>query len=400
MNKHFASVADTEEKRTSFREIGRGCYAFTAEGDPNTGVVIGNDFVLVVDAQPTPVMANRVIEEIRKVTDKPIKHVVLTHYHAVRALGASAYGASEIISSDLTRRLIEERGEADWRVQRDRFPRLFKDAASIPGLTRPTLSFASSLSIDLGNKEVRLMHLGRGHTMGDAVVWVPDAMVMFTGDLVCHKAACYCGDAHLSDWPRALDRIAAFRPRAVMPGRGGALVGEEKVTEAIADCRRFIETLRDTASDAVHAGKGLKDTFLAVRAVMDPLYSDYAIYEHCLPFNVARAYDEAQGLDMPQLWTSERDRDLWDALGDVAGEMPEAGDELVEVEIDEMLLEDALGSALEDSLDMRDGDPEEEAADSEVSKSVEDGTESTAETAVASGEDAEIGAEEGERPAS
>lgn len=392
MNKHFASVADTEEKRTSFREIGRGCYAFTAEGDPNTGVVIGQDFVLVVDAQPTPVMANRVIEEIRKVTDKPIKHVVLTHYHAVRALGASAYGASEIISSDLTRRLIEERGEADWRVQRDRFPRLFKDAASIPGLTRPTLSFASSLSIDLGNKEVRLMHLGRGHTMGDAVVWVPDAMVMFTGDLVCHKAACYCGDAHLSDWPRALDRIAAFRPRAVMPGRGAALVGEEKVGEALADCRRFIETLRDTASDAVHEGKGLKDTYLAVRAAMDPLYADYAIYEHCLPFNVARAYDEAQGLDMPQLWTSERDRDLWDALGDVAGEMPDTAGETMDVEIDEQLLEEALGSATEDYISEHEAGPEDTAVsletDAEVAAADEAGDEAG---------DERVGAEDGER---
>ena len=314
MSDDFASVGDTEDKKISFTRIGDGCYAFTAEGDPNSGVVIGDDAVLVVDAQATPAMAEKVIEKIRSVTDKPIKHVVLTHYHAVRVLGASAYGASEIIASDLTRRMIDERGAEDWKSEYARFPRLFQDADSIPGLTRPTMSFASSMSVNLGNREVRIMHLGRGHTMGDAVVWVPDSGVMFAGDLVEYKSACYCGDAHLGDWPRALNRISAFRPKALMPGRGSALVGEEKVTEALNLTGAFLATLRDTAADCVAAGMGIKETFLKVKEVMDPHFGDYAIYDHCLPFNVARAYDEAHGLDIPQIWTAERDRDLWDAL--------------------------------------------------------------------------------------
>ena len=89
--KGFASANDLDEKKVSFDEIGRGLYAFTAEGDPNSGVIVGDDSVMVVDAQATPVMALEVIERVRKVTDKPIKHVLLTHYHAVRVLGASAY---------------------------------------------------------------------------------------------------------------------------------------------------------------------------------------------------------------------------------------------------------------------------------------------------------------------
>ena len=100
MAKTFASTGDTAEKKITFSEIGRDLYAFTAEGDPNTGVIIGDDGVMVVDAQATPVLAGQVIERIRKVTDKPIKYVVLSHYHAVRVLGASAYGAQQIIASD------------------------------------------------------------------------------------------------------------------------------------------------------------------------------------------------------------------------------------------------------------------------------------------------------------
>ena len=110
MAKAFASQGDMSEKKISFTEVGEGLYAFTAEGDPNSGVIIGDDSVMIVEAQATPRLANKVIEKVREVTDKPITHVVLTHYHAVRVLGASGYGASEIIMSQDTRDLVAERG--------------------------------------------------------------------------------------------------------------------------------------------------------------------------------------------------------------------------------------------------------------------------------------------------
>ncbi|MGO4835069.1 MBL fold metallo-hydrolase, partial [Rhizobiaceae sp. 2RAB30] len=131
----FASTADTAEKPTSFTEIGRDLWAFTAGGDPNSGVIIGDDCVMVVDAQATPSMARKVIDHVRSVTDKPIKYVVLSHYHALRTLGASAYGATEIVASDMCRGMIVERGEEDWASEFQRFPRLFRGHDEIPGLT-------------------------------------------------------------------------------------------------------------------------------------------------------------------------------------------------------------------------------------------------------------------------
>ncbi|MEI2387048.1 MBL fold metallo-hydrolase [Breoghania sp. JC706] len=316
MSKQFASAGDMEEKVVSFSEIGNGCYAFTAQGDPNTGIIVGDDSVMVIDAQATPVMAEKVIEHIRTVTDKPIKHVVLSHYHAVRVLGASAYGASEIISSDLTYRLIVERGQQDWDSEQGRFPRLFQGAESIPGLTWPTITFGSSMTVWLGKREVKIMHLGRGHTMGDIVVWVPDAGVMFSGDLVEYHSACYCGDAHFADWPKTLDRLAAFEPKALVPGRGDALSSPQMVADGIALTRDFLTTLYTSVSGSVEEGRSLKEAFDAARTAMDPKFGSFAIHEHCLPFNVARAYDEAKGLDHPQIWTAERDREMWAALQD------------------------------------------------------------------------------------
>ena len=151
MTKTVASQADLEEKKVTFTKLSANAYAYTAEGDPNTGVIIGDDAVMVVDTQATPVMAQDVIRHIRTVTDKPIKYVVLSHYHAVRVLGASAYQPQHIIASRDTYDLIAERGEADKASEIGRFPRLFQAVESVPpGMTWPTITFPGSMSIWLG----------------------------------------------------------------------------------------------------------------------------------------------------------------------------------------------------------------------------------------------------------
>ena len=314
MSKSFASAGDLAEKSISFTQLGDGLYAFTAEGDPNTGVIIGDDSVMVIDAQATPVMAQKVIERIRGVTDKPVKYVVLSHYHAVRVLGASAYGASEIIASETCRAMIHERGQEDWDSEFGRFPRLFQAAESIPGLTWPTVTFKDRMTLHLGRRRVDLLHLGRAHTAGDIVAWVPDAGVMFSGDIVEYRSACYCGDAHFDDWPGTLDAIAALRPEALSPGRGDALVGAARVAEAIELTRDFLASTYRPVAQVAARGGSLKQAWDACRAACDAKFASYAIYEHCLPFNVARAYDEALGIDTPRIWTAARDREMWAAL--------------------------------------------------------------------------------------
>jgi len=182
MSKAFASKGDLDPKTVSFTRLADNAYAYTAEGDPNTGVIIGDDCVMVIDAQATPVMAQDVVRHIRTVTDKPIRHVVLSHYHAVRVLGASGYGAQNIIASRDTYDLIVERGQQDYQSEFERFPRLFQAVETIPGLTWPTIVFERELTIWLGQTEVRLLQLGRGHTKGDTVAWMPKEGVMFSGD--------------------------------------------------------------------------------------------------------------------------------------------------------------------------------------------------------------------------
>ena len=314
MAKEFASAGDMAEKTITFSEIGDGLWAFTAEGDPNTGVIIGDDSVMIVEAQATPRLARKVIEKVREVTDKPISHLVMTHYHAVRVLGASAYGAPTVIMGEKARAMVVERGQEDWDSEFVRFPRLFEGHEEIPGLTWPTETFSDRMTVYLGKRRVDLMHLGRAHTAGDIVAYVPDQNVMFTGDIVEYHSACYCGDGHFADWPRTLEAIRAFDLDAIAPGRGDALIGKDMVKAALDNTADFVRSTYQPAARVALGGGTLKQAWDAVRAECDPKFGSYAIYEHCLPFNVTRAYDEALGIDTPRIWTAERDRQMWELL--------------------------------------------------------------------------------------
>ncbi|HEY6512739.1 MAG TPA: MBL fold metallo-hydrolase [Burkholderiaceae bacterium] len=315
MTKAFASQADLAEKQVTFTKLSPNAYAYTAEGDPNTGVIVGDDAVMVVDTQATPVMAQDVIKHIRSVTDKPIKYVVLSHYHAVRVLGASAYGPQHIIASRDTYDLIVERGEADKASEIGRFPRLFRNVESVPaGMTWPTITFSGAMSIWLGKLEVQLLQVGRGHTKGDTIAWLPEQKILFSGDLVEFDATPYAGDAYFQDWPKTLDKLAAMKPHALVPGRGAALTTPEQVAAGLQGTRDFIADVWGSVKAGVAAGKDLNAVYKQTLDKLRPKYGHWVIFDHCMPFDVTRCYDEATQYADPRIWTAERDQQMWQAL--------------------------------------------------------------------------------------
>jgi glyoxylase-like metal-dependent hydrolase (beta-lactamase superfamily II) len=314
MAKAFASQADLKEKRITFSRLSEHAYAFTAQGDPNSGIVVGDDGVLVVDAQPTPRLAQAVIERVLSVTDKPIRYVVLSNYHALRALGASAYAGAQVVCSEATRELIVERGAQDYKSEVQRLPRLFQAADTIPGLTHPTLAFGDRLSLWLGKLQVDVVQVGRGCTKGDTAVWLPEERTLFAGDLVESRAAPYAGDGHFKDWPQTLQKLRDLRPLVLLPGRGEPLMDEAAVEQGIAATQAFVTELYDIVAASAAAGQTLKEAYDKAMAALQPRYGDQVIFEHTLPFNVARAWDEAQGLDHPRIWTAERDQEVWQSL--------------------------------------------------------------------------------------
>ena len=313
--KTFASAADLDEKKVSFDKLSDHAYAYTAEGDPNTGIIIGDDAVMVIDTQATPVMAQDVIRRIREVTDKPIKYVLLSHYHAVRVLGATAYAPEQIIASQDTYDLIVERGEFDKASEIGRFPRLFQNVESVPaGLTWPTITFTGKMTIWLGSVEVQILQLGRGHTKGDTVAWLPKEKILFSGDLVEFDATPYAGDAYFQDWPQTLDNIAALNPEKLVPGRGAALQTPEQVQAGLAGTRAFVSELYASVKAGAAEGRDLRKVYEETFATLKPKFGHWVIFNHCMPFDVTRAYDEATGHRDPRIWTAERDVAMWQAL--------------------------------------------------------------------------------------
>jgi len=312
----FASASDTREQKPRITELAPNVYGYISDFDPNCGFVVADDHVVLIDTRPTPRMAGDFLAAIRTVTDKPVKYIVLTHYHAVRVMGASAFPeAQAIIASHGTLNWIRTRGQADFDSEVGRFPRLFVGVEEIPGLTIPTLSFEKSVSLWLGGeRELRLMTLGRGHSNGDTVAWLPDCGVCFSGDVVENRCGVYAGDAYIREWAATLDAVKALRPRVLVPGRGAVMQGEAACDEAIELTKSFLSTLLGAVKDGIAAGDTLKGCFERAAAVMTPRFGNWPVFQHVLPFDVSRAYDELTGTEHPVVWTAERDRELWQVL--------------------------------------------------------------------------------------
>lgn len=319
MSKDFASSADLGVKKETLVVLAEGVYALTAEGDPNIGAIEGEDFIVAFEARATPVAAKDWLRQLREHTDKPIKYLVLSHYHAVRVLGASAFEAESIIAHENTRLLINERGMEDWASEHGRMPRLFRDPDSIPGLTHPDIVFNDRLEIELGGDRGALIleHCGRGHTAGDIVAWLPKQKILFAGDLVEAEAALYTGDAFHMDWSTGtLDKVKAYGAESVVGGRGAVAQGRENVDAAIEQTREFLTGMIKNVGDVHKRGGTLKEAFEATHAALGPKFGAWPIFEHCLPFNVQRLWDELDGVDWPRIWTEERDREVWAKLQD------------------------------------------------------------------------------------
>ena len=315
--KPFASSADLAAKEQTLEVLADGVYALTAEGDPNVGAIEGEDFLVCFEALATPVAARDWLAVLRQHTDKPVRYLVLSHYHAVRVLGASAFDAEVIVAHENTRALVAERGKEDWASEFARMPRLAKAAESVPGLTWPTLTFSDKLTIDLGGDrgDLELRYCGRGHTEGDIVAWLPRSRILYAGDLVEAEAALYTGDAFHREWTSStLDRVGALGAESLVGGRGAVSQGRDAVRAAIAQTRNFLDVMIREVGAVRSSGGTMREAFEATHAALVDDYGRWPIFEHCLPFDVSRLWDELSGVERPVIWTAERDREVWDQL--------------------------------------------------------------------------------------
>jgi glyoxylase-like metal-dependent hydrolase (beta-lactamase superfamily II) len=308
----FASAADDRQQIARLAQLAPEVYGFVSDFDPNCGFVVGERGVLVIDTRATPRLARDLVAAIRSVTDKPVRHIFLSHYHAVRVLGTAAFEPRPtVIASAGTRQWIHERGQADYDSERGRFPRLFQGHDEIPGLTRPDIVFEDHLVIDMGGFDVELKHIGRGHSGGDSVAWLPRQKVLFAGDLVENRCAVYAGDGYLREWSATLSRLDALDPHVLLPGRGAPLPDAASARAAIAATRAFLDAVWTNVEQGRSLGLTRRAIYEATRKAMEPAYGGWPVFQHVLPFNVCRAIEEQETGGEPSIWTDERDRALW-----------------------------------------------------------------------------------------
>jgi glyoxylase-like metal-dependent hydrolase (beta-lactamase superfamily II) len=322
-------------------KVAEGIYAFitpeerTGFQSGNSVVIIGDDGVLVFDTGNIPSSTRRQIAEIRRLTSQPVRYVVNSHWHPDHNLGNSEYRAAfpgvRIIGTSATRAGILERvpgyfGQMKGFAPTDSLMRLrlstgkMRDGTPMPDNVRtmwtlvtrdyrefmpevltarplaPDLVFDDSLTLMLGKRVVKLVRPGRGNTAGDAYVYVPDAGVLLTGDLVTFPCP-FPSTAYFGEWVTALDRLKALGAATLVPGHG-----EVQHDYAYVDLvRELLMFTREQARLAVQKGTSLEDAqkaidfapFIARFAAGDLVREDAFNSFYAAPA-VQRAYEEAK----------------------------------------------------------------------------------------------------------
>ena len=260
--------------------------------------------------------AGLVVDRVRKVTDKPIKCVVLSHYHAVRVLGASAYKAQEILASETCRAMIAERGQEDWDSEFGRFPRLFRAAETLPGLTWPTVTFKQKMTLYLGKRRVELRHIPRAHRRRHRCLGARRQRRLLRRRR--RTTACYCGDAHFTDWPSTLGRLDRVKADALVPGRRRCAGRRRNGGEGIALTRDFLRDSYEPVKRGVARGASLKESSTRRRLPCGPSTVPGRSSSTASPSISPAPTTRPRASTRPAFWTAERDRAMWAAPAGLA----------------------------------------------------------------------------------
>ena len=243
----------TDSWPTGLVEVGTNAYAYVQEGGgmcvSNAGLIVGPDSCIVIDALFAPSMTQAFQAEIKRVTDKPVRLLVNTHHHIDHTLGNALFPEAQIVSHVNARAELARIGVSPLERLRSIVPDLVAETEGV-NTRLANVTFEGTLTLNLGDREVRLQHLGRGHTIGDIIIMLPDEGIMYGGDLAFHRVTPLAFDGHIGDWLAVCYRIADRSPKTIVPGHGP--VGD------MAEFRKmsgYLTTIRTQTKAAFDEGK-------------------------------------------------------------------------------------------------------------------------------------------------
>ena len=289
----------------------------------NASVIVNQDDVLIVDSHASPAAAWALTEELKAITPKPVRFVVNTHFHWDHAHGNEIYGPGvEIIGHEFTRQMLTTGQSKAGRsypmfvggipAQIDSLKTRIRDSAdeteratlsaqlavqqnylaatNAVHVTPPTLTFSQAMTLFRGGREIRLLFLGRGHTGGDIVVYLPKERVVVSGDLLTAGPS-YIGDGYITDWIDTLDRLKALDFDWVLPGHGAAFQGKAKIDHFQSYLRDFWSQAQKLHAAGVNPAEAAKQMDMRSHAADYPTLRAAGVLDH----GVYRAYDLMDG---------------------------------------------------------------------------------------------------------
>ncbi len=275
--------------KSGLQEIAQNVFAYIhsqASADLcNSGFIVGDDGVMIIDAMMVASMVRPYLEEVRKVTNKPIRYVVNTHHHVDHTLGNQFYLPTEVVSHRECREALITRG-ADLEPYRQRWPQYREDWEQVR-VTPANVTYEDKMTVHLGDRVIELLHPGPAHTYGDTLVYLPLEKVLFTGDVAFYYLTPHARDGHLSNWIRVTSGILNHLDATTfMPGHG-PVSGKEVVSKTL----NYLRLVRRTTRTHFQRGASVEETSRAVRLGE---YADWVEPERVL-VNVQRLYQEFQG---------------------------------------------------------------------------------------------------------
>jgi glyoxylase-like metal-dependent hydrolase (beta-lactamase superfamily II) len=189
---------------------------------PNIGIIVGDNGIMVVDTGMGPRNAEIVLQEVRKISDKEITYLAITHFHPEHGMGAQSFPeTTNIVVPTAQKQELADKGEAYIELFNDFSPEI-ADLLSDVKLVIPDLAFENKLEIDLGGTTVQLFHFDTAHTRGDMFVFLPEQKILFGGDIIINRFFPIMpdGDSRALGWINSLTELKALKPEIVVPGHG------------------------------------------------------------------------------------------------------------------------------------------------------------------------------------
>lgn len=187
--------------------------------DQQIGVVLGGADVLLIDTRASPAHARVIVDELRQLTPNPVSIVVDTHWHWDHSFGNSIFRPASIWGHVRAAERLRREGAAAIREVSEGMPEISAELAEVV-IDPPEHTFEDRAAILIGDRVVELSYQGRGHTEGDIAVAVPDAKVLFAGDLIENGSPPSFGDSYPIDWPATVEQLLPLATGAVVPGHG------------------------------------------------------------------------------------------------------------------------------------------------------------------------------------